>query len=101
MRSKEKTADLNDTPEQVSYRQEVRGWLEQNKAQAPLRAASYEGAAYVDTRRAWQRKPAEAGLAGVTWPNEFGGRGLGPIEQVTVNQEMANAGGPRILDVIA
>ena len=47
---------------------------------------------------AWQRKLAEAGLAGVTWPKEFGGRGLGPIEQVTVNQEISprrRAGDPR------
>ena len=100
LRSREKTVDLNDTPEQASYRQEVRGWLEQNKAQAPPRAGSYEDAAYVDKRRAWQRQLAEAGLAGVTWPKEFGGRGLGPIEQVTVNQEIAKAGVPGILDVI-
>jgi len=92
--------DLNDTPEQASYRQEVRAWLEQNKAQAPSRSGSYEDIDYVDSRRAWQRRLAEAGLAGVTWPTEFGGRGLGPIEQVTVNQEISRAGVPGILDVI-
>jgi alkylation response protein AidB-like acyl-CoA dehydrogenase len=36
----------------------------------------------------------------VTWPEEFGGRGLGPIEQVTVNQEISRAEVPGILDVI-
>ena len=36
----------------------------------------------------------------MTWPHEFGGRGLGPIEQVTVNQEISRAGAPGILDVI-
>ena len=39
-------------------------------------------------------------MAGVTWPGEFGGQGLGPIEQVTVNQEISRAGVPGILDVI-
>jgi alkylation response protein AidB-like acyl-CoA dehydrogenase len=92
--------DLNDTPEQASYREEVRAWLEANKAQAPPRSGSYEDTAYVDTRRAWQRRLAEAGLAGVAWPREFGGRGLGPIEQVTVNQEISRAEVPGILDVI-
>jgi alkylation response protein AidB-like acyl-CoA dehydrogenase len=92
--------DLNDTPEQASYRAEVRAWLEQNKAQAPPRSGSSEDKAYIDARRAWQRQLAEAGLAGVTWPKEFGGRGLGPIEQVTVNQELSSAGVPGILDVI-
>ena len=92
--------DLNDTPEQASYREEVRSWLEANKAQAPPRSGSYEDSAYVDARRQWQGRLAEAGLAGVTWPVEFGGRELGPIEQVTVNQEISKAGVPGILDVI-
>ncbi len=34
----------------------------------------------VAARRAWQGKLAEGGLAGVTWPKEYGGQGLGPIE---------------------
>ncbi len=92
--------DLNDTPEQASYRQEVRAWLEANKAEAPPRSRSYDDEAYVAARRAWQRKLAEAGLAGVTWPQEYGGRGAGPIEQVTVNQEISRADVPGILDVI-
>jgi alkylation response protein AidB-like acyl-CoA dehydrogenase len=92
--------DLNDTPEQASYRQEVRSWLAAHRSEAPPRSGSYEDPAYVDPRRAWQRQLAEAGLAGVTWPREYGGRGLGPIEQVTVNQELRRAEVPGILDVI-
>jgi alkylation response protein AidB-like acyl-CoA dehydrogenase len=92
--------DLNDTPEQASYREDVRGWLEAHKDEAPPRSGSSEDAAYIDSRRSWQRKLAEAGLAGVTWPAEFGGQGKGPMEQVTVNQELARAGVPGILDVI-
>ena len=92
--------DLNDTPEQAAYRQKVRSWLEANRDQAPPRSGSSEDMAYIDARRAWQRKLAEAGLAGVTWPREDGGQGLGPIEQVTVNQEISRADVPGILDVI-
>jgi alkylation response protein AidB-like acyl-CoA dehydrogenase len=92
--------DLNDTPEQAAYREEVRAWLAANKADAPPRGGSMDDATYVNARRAWQRKLAEAGLAGVTWPTEYGGRGLGPIEQVTVNQEIGKANVPGILDVI-
>src|SRR5438132_7510942 len=51
-------------------------------------------------RRAWQGKLAEGGLAGVTWPKEFGGQGLGPIEQVICNQEIGRAKVPGILDAI-
>ncbi len=92
--------DLNDTPEQAQYRAEARAWLEANKEQAPPRSGSYEDSAYIEARRAWQGRLAEAGLAAVTWPSEVGGRGLGPIEQVTVNQEIARAQVPGILDVI-
>ncbi|HEX8977342.1 MAG TPA: acyl-CoA dehydrogenase family protein [Solirubrobacteraceae bacterium] len=92
--------DLNDTPEQAAYRAEARAWLQEHRAEAPPRSGSYEDTAYIDARRGWQRKLAEAGLAAVTWPAEFGGRGLGPIEQVTVNQEIGRAQVPGILDVI-
>ena len=92
--------DLNDTPEQAEYRAQGRAWLQAHRDQAPPRSGSYEDSAYIDARRAWQRSLAEAGLAAVTWPTEFGGRGLGPIEQVTVNQEISRAEVPGILDVI-
>ena len=92
--------DLDDTPEQAAFRAQARAWLEANREQAPARSGSNEDKDYVDARRAWQRRLAEAGLAGVTWPREVGGRGVGPIEQVTVNQEIARADVPGILDVI-
>ena len=92
--------DLNDTPEQAAYREQARAWLEANKDQAPPRSGSYEDMPYINARRAWQRRLAEAGLAAVTWPPEFGGQGLGPIEQVTVNQELSRAEVPGIVDVI-
>jgi alkylation response protein AidB-like acyl-CoA dehydrogenase len=92
--------DLNDTPEQAEYRARARAWLEANRDTAPPRAGSLEDPEYVNARRAWQRRLAEAGLAAVTWPTEVGGRGLGPVEQVTVNQEISRAQAPGILDVI-
>ncbi len=92
--------DLDDTPEQAEFRARARAWLEHNAAQAPPRNGSTEDSEYTDARRAWQRKLAEAGLAGVSWPPEYGGQGLGPIEQVTANQEISRAGVPGILDVI-
>lgn len=92
--------DLNDTPEQAAFRATTREWLDAHKAQAPPRSGESDDPAYIDSRRAWQRQLAEAGLAGVTWPTEFGGQGLGPIENVIVGQEIGRAGVPGILDVI-
>jgi alkylation response protein AidB-like acyl-CoA dehydrogenase len=95
--------DLDDTPEQASYRQKVRSWLQQHAPQAPvLRGpdAIQDEQEIIAARRAWQGRLAEGGLAGVTWPREYGGQGLGPIEQVICNQEIAAAGVPGILDAI-
>jgi alkylation response protein AidB-like acyl-CoA dehydrogenase len=85
--------DLNDTPELAQHRATVRGWLEEHAEEAPAMGD-------VAGRREWQRKLAEGGLAGVTWPAEYGGRGLGPLHQVVVNQELARAGVPGIFDNI-
>jgi alkylation response protein AidB-like acyl-CoA dehydrogenase len=95
--------DLNDTPEQAEYRARTRAWLEQHKDEAPVITgpdALKDEDEILAARRAWQGRLAEAGLAGVTWPTEYGGQGLGPIEQVIVNQEIGRAGVPGILDVI-
>ena len=85
--------DLNDTPEQASYRQEVRAWLEQNKAQAPPRSGSSEDtelhrraprlAAQARRERACRRdlaagvrRPrARADRAGDRQPGDLAGRG--------------------------
>jgi alkylation response protein AidB-like acyl-CoA dehydrogenase len=85
--------DLNDTPELAEYRARVRSWLDEHKDEAPP-------VDDVAARREWQRKLAEAGLAAVTWPAEYGGQGLGPLHQVVVNQEIGRAGVPGIFDVI-
>jgi alkylation response protein AidB-like acyl-CoA dehydrogenase len=95
--------DLNDTPEQAEYRAKVRSWLEEHRDDAPvLRGPDriQDEAEAATAHRAWQRHLAEAGFVGVTWPKEYGGQGLGPLEQVVVNQEINRAGLPGILDAI-
>ncbi len=91
--------DLNDSPEQAQYRAKVRAWLQEHADAAPVFAGQDEQES-IAARRAWQGKLATAGLAGVAWPVEYGGQGLGAVEQVIVNQEIARAGVPGILDVI-
>jgi alkylation response protein AidB-like acyl-CoA dehydrogenase len=95
--------DLNDTPEQAAYRARVRAWLEENRAQAPVLSgpgALTDEAEIIAARRKWQGRLVEGGLAGVTWPKEYGGQGLGPIEQVIAGQEISRAKVPGILDAI-
>ena len=44
-------------------------------------------------RRSW---PAD-GWVGVTWPEEYGGRGLGPLENYVVQEELARARAPELV----
>jgi alkylation response protein AidB-like acyl-CoA dehydrogenase len=95
--------DLDDTSEQADYRAQVRGWLDEHKSEAPILhgpGALEDEDEIIAARRVWQGKLAEGGLAGVTWPKEYGGQGLGPIEQVICNQEIGRAKVPGILDAI-
>jgi alkylation response protein AidB-like acyl-CoA dehydrogenase len=96
--------DLADAPDQAEYRTWVRSWLEEHRDKAPpprRRGESGDNeAAAIDAHRVWQRELAEGGLVGATWPQEYGGQGLGPMEQVIIGQEIGRAGLPGILDAI-
>ena len=87
--------DFNDTPEEAKFRAEVRAWLEANaKPKTPTKArAGRSNKAEADrlaSARVWQAKKAEAGLAAITWPTEFGGLGGTSIQSVIYSQEEAN-----------
>jgi alkylation response protein AidB-like acyl-CoA dehydrogenase len=92
--------DLNDSPEQAEYRARVASWLQEHRDEAPKIVRDDISPEVIEARRAWQRKLAEAGFVGITWPQEYGGQGLGPLDQVVFNQELAKAKVPGILDVI-
>lgn len=92
--------DLKDTPEQAAFRAKAREWIVAHRQEAP----ALEGGMHVSDPaefRQWQGKLAEAGLVGITWPEEYGGQGLGPVEQVIVGEELRRAGCPGIVDHIA
>jgi alkylation response protein AidB-like acyl-CoA dehydrogenase len=92
--------DLNDTPEQAEYRARVRAWIEENGEHAPEAFETNFHSGDPEPMRRWQRRLAEAGFVGVTWPEEYGGQGLTTLEQVIVNNELARAGVPGMLDHI-
>jgi alkylation response protein AidB-like acyl-CoA dehydrogenase len=91
--------DLTDTPELAAYRREVRAWLEANKEHAPAQKIGMHVGG-IKPWRAWQKRLAEAGLIGVTWPREHGGQSGKMIEQAVVNSELDRAGVPGALDII-
>jgi alkylation response protein AidB-like acyl-CoA dehydrogenase len=96
--------DFTLTPEQNAFREEVRGWLATNiplgwGARAMGSSDVPRPEAY-DAMRAWQRKLYDAGFIGLTWPKEYGGRGLTFLEEMILHEGMALAKAPPILNIL-
>ncbi|TIC86799.1 acyl-CoA dehydrogenase [Nocardioides sp. GY 10113] len=91
--------DFDDTPDEAAWRAEVRAFLAENKAELGDRAE--EGRAF-DNVLSRQRQALlyDAGYVGVTWPVEAGGRGGTPMQQAIIDQEVARAGIPPLINMI-
>jgi alkylation response protein AidB-like acyl-CoA dehydrogenase len=92
--------DLRDTPEEAAFRAEVRVWVEEN---LPDEMRGHRGGAarFDDPRlRDWSRKLSDAGYAGLTWPEEYGGAGAPYSYQAIFFEEMARAEAPPHVGVI-
>ena len=85
--------NLDLTPSERAFREEVRTWLEEN---VPKEPQPHEGVAMRDFDMAWQRKKYDGGWAGIDWPKEYGGRGLSTVEQLIWFEECAKAGAPPV-----
>src|SRR5690606_19159396 len=72
---------------------EVRAWMEANVPSSPLPSfdASREG---FEAHREWERKLNEGSWSMVTWPREYGGRGLDLIQWLIFEEEYWRAGAP-------
>lgn len=88
--------DFRDTPDEAAFRAELRSWLADNWSDRELSG----GRPDVDVHRAWSRRLFDAGYVGLTWPGEFGGRGLSPTHQAIYYEETARAGAPGHIGVI-
>ena len=62
------------------------------------RGLSEEGE--LEVRAAWDQALAGSGLRCITWPEQFGGRGLGPVEELIFYEEAASAGAPEERELI-
>ena len=90
--------DFELSPTEKGFRDEVRAWL---KANAPRDTdGGGDMKAFVDSRRAWQAKLYGAGYVGLTWPEEYGGRGRSFMDQLILNDEMILAHAPDPINVI-
>jgi len=88
--------DLTLSPQEESFRDELRAWLADNH---PGPAPEGDEAAF-QFQRDWQRTLAAARWAGLSWPEEYGGRGATLVEQAIFNEEMAAARAPAVANVL-
>jgi len=88
--------DLRYSREDEAFRAEIRAWLEKEVPAhgPPPPSDDWPARRAYDT--AWQRKLHDAGMAGLAWPAEFGGRGLPISQQLVYLEEYARAGAPYI-----
>jgi alkylation response protein AidB-like acyl-CoA dehydrogenase len=79
--------DLRDSPDEAAFRERVRLFL---AAEPPA-----------EPGKEWSRKLHEAGFAAPTWPVEYGGSDAPPSHYAIVLEELARAGAPPHMNVIA
>jgi alkylation response protein AidB-like acyl-CoA dehydrogenase len=77
--------DLSLNESEAAFRDEVRTWLQENH---PGPSPEGDDQAEFEFRRAWQKTMHEAGWAGISWPEEYGGKGATLIEQAIFNEEL-------------
>jgi len=92
--------NLSLTAEQESLRTELRLWLRQHlpwEYGVGLPPRFDDLAEEVRFLREWQGQLASARWVGIGWPEEYGGRGLGPTEHFLVQEELARARAPELI----
>ena len=88
--------ELELGPVAQQFRDELRGWLEANKPGPDALAAAGNGRRGRLAPDGWTERLRDAGYLCVSWPKEFGGRGLSGLEVSVMNDEFARAGVPRV-----
>lgn len=89
--------DLTDSTQDKQFRQEVRSWLEQNLTPEFLAIGGKGGAIddqHWEIRLEWEKLLGQDKWLGMSWPEEFGGRGATFMQQVIFNQEYVRANAP-------
>ena len=93
--------DFTYPPEAEAFRAEFRAWLEANLP-TDLTGSGWAGGEVdpeeLERLRDWNRALAGARYAAIAWPEEWGGRGAGVMEQVVYAEEMHRARAPGTLN---
>jgi alkylation response protein AidB-like acyl-CoA dehydrogenase len=91
--------DLADAPDEATFRERVRDWLDAELTKLPWPEPA-DLVAKLPFWKQWQRMLYDAGLAGLTWPQEYGGQGLDERMRAIFTEECDRAGAPDRLNII-
>ena len=84
--------DYRDTAEEATFRADLRAWLE---ATAPKDYAELvDHGERHEMQRQFHRQLCQAGYLGMAWPVEYGGRGLSPVYDAILNEEVGRSSCP-------
>jgi len=96
--------DFSLSPDELRFRDDLRAWLSSNPPPEPAildrpgRSTEHPGA---DAMVAWARQLARGGWLGLAWPKEYGGRGLGLVEQMIFYDETAALEPPQLGQMVS
>jgi alkylation response protein AidB-like acyl-CoA dehydrogenase len=101
--------ELDLGPEAAAFRTEIRDWIARNAPDGlaglvdwtspPMTGGAREAfeQAEADPRYAeWTQRLLDGGWMCPQWPERFGGRGLSPVQNAIMSEELVRAGLPRI-----
>lgn len=86
--------DFRDTSEEAAFRAEAAAWLDEAMAELPSDPPA-DQAEKDERAKTWQRTLHAGGWAGLTWPEQYGGRGLSPVHDAIFFQEAARRNAPQ------
>lgn len=86
--------ELDFTPEQKKFRDELRAYFSDMMSEALVKELRGDGEGGGPLFRESMKQMGRDGLLGVGWPTEYGGQGRSPMEQFIFADEVQTAGFP-------
>jgi len=90
--------DIDLSPEEAAFRDEVRAFLRDNLPAAVKSGAAASPTVFVEPEigQAWNAVLHAKGWLGYNWPAEYGGTGWSPVQRYIFEKECAEAGAPSL-----
>ena len=89
--------DLNFTPEELAFREQIRDWVAQHLPQETSHKVHNALRLSRADQQGWARILGKQGWLIYNWPKQFGGPGWNSVQKHLFEEECARAGAPRIV----